>query len=95
MKKPVKHSSEVMERAVRMVFEAREQHESPWAAIVSIAGQIGCSAERLRRWVRRHERDTGQREGSTNGRAGAGQSLGTGSPIVTISGRTEATAASS
>jgi len=65
MKKPVKHSPEVMERAVRMVFEAKEQHESQWAAIVSIAGKIGCSAETLRRWVRRHERDTGQREGLT------------------------------
>ena len=65
MKKPVKHAPEVIERAVRMVFEAKEQHESPWAAIVSIAGKIGCSAETLRRWVRRHERDTGQREGST------------------------------
>ena len=65
MKNPVKHSPEVMERAVRMVFEAQEQHESQWAAIVSIAGKIGCSAETLRRWVRRHERDTGQREGLT------------------------------
>lgn len=65
MKKPVKHSPEVMERAVCMVFEAKEQHESQWAAIVFIAGKIGCSAETLRRWVRRHERDTGQREGST------------------------------
>ena len=63
MKKPVKHSPEVMERAVRMVFEAKEQHESQWAAIVSIAGKIGCSAETLRRWVRRHERDMGQRLG--------------------------------
>jgi transposase-like protein len=65
MKKPVKLSPEVMERAVRMVFEAKGQHESQWAAIVSIAGKIGCSAETLRRWVRRHERDTGQREGPT------------------------------
>jgi transposase-like protein len=65
MKKPVKFSPEVMERAVRMVFEAKGQHESQWAAIVSIAGKIGCSAETLRRWVRRQERDTGQREGPT------------------------------
>src|SRR5512137_117030 len=63
MKKPVKYSPEVMERAVRLVFEAKDQHESEWAAIVSIAAKIGCTAETLRRWVRRHERDTGQREG--------------------------------
>jgi transposase-like protein len=63
MKKFVKYSPEVMERAVRLVFEAKDQHESEWAAIVSIAAKIGCTAETLRRWVRRHERDTGQREG--------------------------------
>jgi transposase len=63
MKKSVKYSPEVMERAVRLVFEAKEQHASEWAAIVSIAAKIGCTAETLRRWVRRHEQDTGQREG--------------------------------
>jgi transposase len=63
MKKSVKYSPEVMERAVRLMFEAKEQHASQWAAIVSIAAKIGCTAETLRRWVRRHERDTGQREG--------------------------------
>ena len=54
-----------MERAVRLVFESREQYESQWAAIESIAGKIGCTAETLRRWVRQQERDTGQRAGST------------------------------
>ena len=63
MKKSVKYSPEVMERAVRLVCEAKDQHESEWAAIVSIAAKIGCTVETLRRWVRRHERDTGQREG--------------------------------
>jgi transposase-like protein len=63
MKKSIKYSPEVVERAVRLVFEAKEQHASEWAAIVSIAAKIGCTAETLRRWVRRHERDTGQREG--------------------------------
>ena len=63
MKKTEKYSPEVMQRAVRLVFEAKEQHPSEWAAIVSIAANLGCSAETLRRWVRRHQRDTGQREG--------------------------------
>jgi transposase len=48
-----------------MVAEAKGQYESQWAAIESIAAKIGCTAETLRRWVRRHERDTGQREGLT------------------------------
>ena len=58
-----KFSAEVRERAVRMVFEHRGEHESQWAAIGSIAAKIGCTAETLRGWVRQHERDTGQREG--------------------------------
>ena len=48
-----------------MVVEAKEQHDSQWAAIVSIAAKIGCTAETLRRWVRRAERDNGQRDGLT------------------------------
>ena len=63
MKKTEKFSPEVIERAVRLVFEAKDQYESQWAAIVSMASKIGCSTETLRRWVRQHERDIGQREG--------------------------------
>jgi len=65
MKKSVKFSPEVQERAVRMVVESQSEHDSQWAAIESIAGKIGCTAETLRRWVRQHERDSGQREGVT------------------------------
>ncbi len=64
--KPKKYSPEVRERAVRMVFEHRGEHESQWAAIESIAAKIGCTAETLRGWVRQHERDSGQREGVTS-----------------------------
>ncbi len=63
MRKSTKFSPEVIERAVRMVEEHQGQHESQWAAIVSIAAKIGCTSETLRRWVRRHETDTGQRPG--------------------------------
>ncbi len=65
MKKTVRFSPEVQERAVRMVVEAREQYDSQWAAMVSIAAKIGCTAETLRRWVRQAERDSGQRDGLT------------------------------
>ena len=65
MKKSVRYSPEVMERAVRMVQEAGSEYESQWAAITSIAAKIGCTAETLRRWVRQHERDNGKREGVT------------------------------
>jgi transposase len=65
MRKSTKFSPEVTERAVRMVFEAKDQYESQWAAIESIAGKIGCTSETLRRWVRQAERDGGLREGAT------------------------------
>ena len=60
-----KFSPEVVERAIRMVFDAKDQYPSQWAAIESIAAKIGCTAETLRRWVRQGERDGGLREGPT------------------------------
>jgi transposase len=60
-----KYSPEVRERAVRMVFEHEGEHVSQWAAISSIAGKIGCTAETLRGWVRQAERDQGKRSGPT------------------------------
>ena len=60
-----KFPPEMRERAVRLVFEQQSEHESQWAAIVSIAEKMGCSAEALRKWVRQAEKDTGQRPGLT------------------------------
>ena len=61
-----KYSAEVRERAVRMVAEHRGEHESEWAAIVSIAAKIGCTSQTLRNWVRRSQIDSGQRPGLTS-----------------------------
>ena len=58
-------SPEVRQRAVRMVLEPGGDHVSQWAAIGSIAAKIGCTAETLRKWVRRAERDGGRRPGAT------------------------------
>ena len=63
MRKSPKFSPEVIERAVRMVFDAKDQYPSQWAAIESIAGKIGCTAETLLEWVRKHEVDNGMRDG--------------------------------
>ena len=60
-----KFSPEVRERGVKMVLEHQGEYESQWAAIVSVATKIGCTAETLRSWLRQHERDSGKREGPT------------------------------
>jgi transposase len=58
-----RYSAEVRERAVRMVAEHRDEYDSQWAAIQSIASKIGCTNESLRRWVQQAERDEGKRAG--------------------------------
>jgi transposase len=65
MNKQTRYSPEIRERAVRMVFEHQAEYDSQWAALNSIAGKIGCTAETLRKWVRRAERDQGLRDGLT------------------------------
>ncbi len=66
MPRQSRFSPEVRERAVRMVFDHEGDYGSQWEAIRSIASKIGCSAETLRKWVRRTEVDTGRRDGVTS-----------------------------
>jgi transposase len=61
-----KFSPEVRERAVRLVLETQGQHESEWAALVSVASKIGCTPESLRKWLRRTQVDSGKRSGATS-----------------------------
>jgi len=65
MNKSTRYSPEVRERAVRLVFEHQDGHDSQWAAMASLAAKFGCTAETLRKWVRQAERDQGLREGLT------------------------------
>ena len=58
-----KYAPEVRDRAVRMVMEHGAEHASQWAAIVSIAAKIGCTAQTLDNWVKQAERDRGARAG--------------------------------
>ena len=49
-----------------MVHEHRDEYDSQWAVIRSVAEKVGCSAEALRGWVRRADVDAGRREGVTS-----------------------------
>jgi transposase len=66
MARRTRHSRQLRERAVALVFEQVEQYPSQWAAIESIAAKVGVSAETLRRWVRQAETDVGARPGTTS-----------------------------
>ena len=57
-----RYSPEFRERAVRMLLNQQDQHDSQWAAMNSIAGKVGCTAETLRKWVRQAGIDQGQRK---------------------------------
>ena len=66
MSKATRYPPELRDRAIRLVREHRNEHPSEWAAIQSIAGKLGMTAETLRVWVRRDEVDHGKRPGVTS-----------------------------
>jgi transposase len=61
-----RYPQELRERAVRLVAESRDEYESEWKAIESVATKLGIeSTETFRKWVRKAEIDAGQRPGVT------------------------------
>ncbi len=63
MNKSPKFSPKVRERAVGTVHEHREEYPSLWAALESLAPRIGCVPHTLYAWMRKHEVDSGTRQG--------------------------------
>jgi len=51
-----KYTLEARKGAVRRVLTTEREHPSQWAAIQSVAEELGCTAETLRKWVREEER---------------------------------------
>jgi transposase len=61
-----KYPPELRERAVRMVAEISNQHDSEWAAISEVARLLGVGcAETVRKWVRQGQIDGGVGAGVT------------------------------
>jgi transposase len=59
-----RYPQELKDRAVRLVAESRDDYESEWKAIESVATKLGIgSTETLRKWVRQAEVNAGERPG--------------------------------
>jgi transposase len=68
MPAPRKYPSELRERAIRLVAEAREQDASLSlnAAVMRIGPRVGVNKDTLRGWCKQAEIDTGRRPGVTS-----------------------------
>ena len=60
------YPAELRERGVRLFQEHRAEYRSDNAAYRAIAPKLGCSADSLRVWCQRAERDAGERPGLTS-----------------------------
>lgn len=63
---PSKYDEKTKAKAVRLVREHVDDYDSEWAAIKTISGRLGMTAETLRVWVRQAEVDAGEVAGVTS-----------------------------
>lgn len=64
-----RYSPELKERAVRMVLALRAETGEVQGSIKRVARQLDVGHESLRKWVKQHEVDGGQRPGTTSSQA--------------------------
>lgn len=77
------YSPEFRERAVRLLMEHRDEYRSEAAALVAIAGKLGCSLGSLRVWTRQVQRDACERHlRSGLGHAASSARIGPAQPLV-------------
>ena len=60
---PKKYDEATKSRAVRLVVDHRDEYDSEYGCIRSVATRIGVGPETLRKWVRQAEVDGGERDG--------------------------------
>ena len=59
-------SPEFRDGPVGLLTEHRDEYLSEAVALTAIAGNLGCSPDRLRVWARQVQRDGGERTGPTS-----------------------------
>ena len=74
-----KYPEELRERAVKMVFEVRDQDGKGRGELARVARQLGVHPEALRTWIRQMEIDGGHRPGYHDGGFAADRGIGAGS----------------
>ena len=60
------HPAELRERAVKMVFDLREETGEVRGSLRRVGERLGINPETLRNWVQKAETDSGQRPGTTS-----------------------------
>ena len=61
-----RYSEELKQRAVRMVFQLREETGETQGSVKRVADQLDIGVESLRSWVKQSEIDGGWRAGTTS-----------------------------